>query len=128
MVHCTLNGLICRHKHVKNVLLQHLGELLGVLDLRTSKQVKSKRYFPQHRNGVAVKVYGKERLSIFRLLDCETSGATVGLLFRHIAQYRTEPVTNPEVRAALTFGENADPKSAPLLAACGETLVPRTSA
>ena len=100
MVHCTLNGLICRHKHVKNVLLQHLGELLGVLDLRTSKQVKSKRYFPQHRNGVAVKVYGKERLSIFRLLDCETAGATVGLLFRHIAQYRTEPVTNPEVRAA----------------------------
>src|ERR1017187_8320594 len=25
MVHCTLNGLIFRHKHVKNVLVQHLG-------------------------------------------------------------------------------------------------------
>ena len=89
MVHCTLDGLICRHKHLKNVLVQHLGELLGVLDLRASKQVKSKRYFPQHRNGVAVKVYGKEWLSIFRLLNCETAGATVGF-FRHIAQYRTE--------------------------------------
>src|ERR1035441_9130078 len=48
---CTLNGLICRHKHVKDPLVQHLGELLGFLDLRASKQVKSKRYFPQHRNG-----------------------------------------------------------------------------
>ena len=78
-----------RHKHPKDLLVQHLGELLGVLDLRTSKQVKSKRYLPQHRNGVAVKVYGKERLSILRLLDCETAGATVGF-FRHTAQYRTE--------------------------------------
>jgi hypothetical protein len=34
-------------------------------------------------------VYGKEWLSIFRLLNCETAGATVGF-FRHIAQYRTE--------------------------------------
>src|ERR1019366_9892655 len=93
MVHCTLNGLICRHKHVKNVLVQHLGELLGVLDLRASKQVKSKRYFLQHRNGVAVKLYGKERLSISRLLNRETAGATVRFLFRHIAQYRTVPVT-----------------------------------
>ena len=100
MVHCTLNGLICRHKHVKDLLVQHLGELLGFLDLRASKQVKSKRYFPQHRNRVAVKLYGKERLSISRLLNCETAGATVGLLFRHVAQYRTEPVTNPEVRVA----------------------------
>jgi hypothetical protein len=100
MVHCTLTGLICRHKHVKDLLVQHLSELLGFLDLRASKQVKSKRYFPQHRNGVAVKLYGKERLSISRLMNCETAGATVGFLFRHIAQYRTEPVTNPEVRVA----------------------------
>jgi hypothetical protein len=73
-------------------------------------------------------LYSNERLSVFRLLNCETAGATIGLLFRHIAQYRTEPVTNPEVRAALTFGENADLKGAPLLAACGETLAPGTSA
>ena len=39
MVHCTLNGLICRHKYVKNVLVQHLGELLGVLDLRASPRL-----------------------------------------------------------------------------------------
>jgi hypothetical protein len=43
MVHCTLDGLICRHKHVKDLLVQHFGELLGFLDLRASKQVKSKR-------------------------------------------------------------------------------------
>ena len=31
MVHCTLNGLIYRHKHVKDLLVQHLGELLAHL-------------------------------------------------------------------------------------------------
>ena len=104
---CRRRFLARRDKHVKDLLVQHLGEPLGVLDLRASKQVKSKRYFPQYRNGVAVKLYSNERLSIFRLLNCKTAGATVGFLFRHIAQYRTEPVTNPEVRAALPFGENA---------------------
>src|ERR1017187_6692121 len=97
---CTLNGLICRHKHVKDSLVQHLGDLLGFLDLRGSKQLNSKRYSPQHRNGVAVKLYGKEKLPVPRLLNCETAGAAVGFLFRHIAQYRTEPVTNPEVPVA----------------------------
>src|ERR1019366_10662565 len=110
MVHCTPNGLICRHKHVKNVLVQHLGELLGVLDLRASKQVKSKQEFPQKRNGVAVKLYSNERLSVFRLLNCETAGATVGFLFRHIAQYRTETVTNPEVRDRAGFRREHRPK------------------
>jgi len=61
-----------RQKHIKDVLVQHLGVLLGVLDLRVSKQVKSKRYFSQERNGVAVKLYSNERLSISRLLNCET--------------------------------------------------------
>jgi len=60
---------------------------------------KSKQYFSQERKDVAVKLYSNERLSISRLLNCET-GATVGFLFRHIAQHRVEPVTNPEVRAA----------------------------
>ena len=40
MVHCTLNDLICRHKHVKNVLVQHLGELLGVAS-RSQKNCSS---------------------------------------------------------------------------------------
>jgi hypothetical protein len=90
---CRRRFLPRRYKHVKDLLVQHLGELLGFLDLRASKQVKSKRYFPQHRNGVAVKLYGKERLPVPRLLNCETAGAAVGFLLRHIAQYRTEPVT-----------------------------------
>ena len=100
---CRRRFLARRHKHVKDLFVQHLGEPLGVLDLRASKQAKSKRYFPQHRNGVAVKLYSNERRSIFRLLNCKTAGATVGFLFRHIAQYRTEPVTNPEVRATRNY-------------------------
>jgi hypothetical protein len=86
-------SVVTNMSRTKDLLIQHLGELLGFLDLRASKQVKSKRYFPQHRNGVAVKLYGKERLSISRLLNRETAGAAVGFLLRHIAQYRTEPVT-----------------------------------
>ena len=96
---CRRRFLPRRQKHIKDVFVEHLGVLLGVLDPRVSKQVKSKQYFSQERKDVAVKLYSNERLSISRLLNCET-GATVGFLFSHIAQYRVERVTNPEVRAA----------------------------
>ena len=34
------------NEHVEHVFIEHLRELLGFLNTRASKQIKSERYFP----------------------------------------------------------------------------------
>jgi len=72
------------------VLVEHLGKSPGILDTRAPKQVKSKQYLPQHRNGVLEKLDDKDGLSICPLLNCETAVAALGFLLRHTCKYTGE--------------------------------------
>jgi len=78
------------------VLVEHLGKSPGILDTRAPKQVKSKQYLPQHRNGVLEKLDDKDGLSITPLLNCETAVAALGFLLRHTCSIREKSCVIPE--------------------------------